>query len=136
MPEAVVLSFGYAHGDPPRAEVTLDVREVLRDPHVSPELRQLTGLDPLVRERVLTTPGAAHIIAQTAVLAGEFLRVSQAAGRQVVVAVGCVGGRHRSVVMADEIAVELRDAGWTVEVQHQHVGRPVVSRAMSGAFGE
>ena len=58
----LVTSFGYLHGGVRRADVLVDVREHLRDPHVDPAFRELTGHDTAVMERVLATPGAGALI--------------------------------------------------------------------------
>jgi len=131
-----VVSFGYRHlaGAPPQADLTVDVREQLRDPHVDPAFRMLTGRDAAVVERVLTTPGAAGLLEA---LVGAVVAVAPgawAAGRWVRVAIGCAGGRHRSVVLADALAARVTAAGWGVEVAHLHVREPVCAdRAVTGA---
>lgn len=123
-----VVSFGYLHlaGEPaPQAEITLDARRCLYDPHVDPAMKQLTGLDPAVRSRVLDTPGAWEWAADTA-MAAEKLR--ERTNGPVTVAVGCAGGRHRSVALAERIAQFLRDWKWEVDLVHLHIDRPVVER--------
>lgn len=124
-PALRVVSFGYGHGTPPAADITVDVRDWFRDPHIDPELRQLTGLDDRVVMKVLDTEGVYGFLnamsATITVLLG--LRV-----RTVTVAVGCVGGRHRSVVIAAMLGERARANGWPVEVEHLHVDRPVIQR--------
>lgn len=123
--DVVIASFGYLHGPAPRADIVVDVREHLRDPHVDPAFRELTGHDPVVRDRVLATPGARGLIAGLARAIGGLHREG---GRTVRVAIGCAGGRHRSVVIAEAIAREITDAraDWDVQVRHYHVYEPVV----------
>lgn len=121
-----VLSFGYGHGEgaPPAADITLDVREWFRDPHVSPAMRALTGLDLEVYANVVATPGAVHFVAElhraAAVLVGLGLGT-------VTVAFGCIGGRHRAVALARLFAAHARTAGWTTEVHHLDVDQPVLT---------
>lgn len=113
-----VTSFGYGHGTAPAADIVLDVRHNLRNPHHDPAMRQKNGLDPDVGEHVLTTPGALRIVDDTIrqVLTG------QVAG----IAVGCVGGRHRSVALAQEIGNRLAGVGRDVDVVHRDVDKPVL----------
>ncbi|MGW3114434.1 RapZ C-terminal domain-containing protein [Streptomyces sp. NPDC001091] len=125
--QVVVTSFGYGHSPAPEADITLDTRRHLRNPHHDPAMRDLTGLDSAVRQHVLTTPGARHLITNTAVMAQILLTdVADARQRLVTVAVGCVGGRHRSVAIAEEIAVSLRSLGVGVEVEHRDIDKPVI----------
>jgi len=131
-----VVSFGYRHlaGAPPRADLTVDVREQLRDPHVDPGFRMLTGRDAAVVERVLTTPGAAGLLEALVAAVVAVAPGARAAGRWVRVAIGCAGGRHRSVVLADALAARVTRAGFGVEVTHLHVREPVCAdRAVTGA---
>ncbi|MET8546730.1 RNase adapter RapZ, partial [Kitasatospora sp. NPDC004799] len=67
-----VVSFGYLHGAPPEAHLTLDLRRHFRDPHVDPALRQLTAQDLPVRRAVLATPGIRELIAAAALLADAY----------------------------------------------------------------
>jgi RNase adaptor protein for sRNA GlmZ degradation len=126
----VVTSFGYLHGPAPYADITLDVRTHLRDPHLDPCVRELTGRDGVVRARVLATPGARGLIegittATKALLLGPG---SAPECHLVRVAIGCAGGRHRSVVLADHIAARLALAGWEATTTHLDIHRPVVTR--------
>jgi UPF0042 nucleotide-binding protein len=118
-----VISFGYLHGAPPAADVVQDMRPY-RDPHVDPAMRQLTGTDPAVIKKVLDTPGVTGLIYQLALNAAA----AAAGGSAVTYAVGCAGGRHRSVVVANALAAALRVRGLAVEVEHRDMHRPVVNR--------
>ncbi|MGH8919965.1 MAG: RapZ C-terminal domain-containing protein, partial [Actinomycetes bacterium] len=126
----VITSFGYLHlrERHPRADLVVDVREHLRDPHVDPGMRVLTGLDPTVVSKVLTTPGAPGLIDALVHAAGALLPAACRAGRLVTIAIGCAGGRHRSVVIAATVAERLTHAGWGAEAEHLHLGMPVVDR--------
>lgn len=130
MAELRVLSFGYGHDDTPKADITVDVRDWFRDPHIDPKLRQMTGLDQEVVDKVMSTTGVEAFADDLAGIAIRLLALGQ---RQVVVAVGCVGGRHRSVVIADRVAKVVDWCGYTAGVEHLHVDRPVITR-VGGEF--
>lgn len=123
-PKLAITSFGYGHGVPPQAQITIDLRDWFRDPHISPELRELTGLDEAVIEKVLNTENV--MIFLLGVEKAVYAVLST--GRDVTVAVGCVGGRHRSVVIANTLAEFLSQQRWEVEVSHRDIGRPVIKR--------
>lgn len=127
--QVVVTSFGYGHSPAPEADITLDTRRHLRNPHADPAMRQLTGMDRSVRQHVLTTPGVRRLITTTDAMVRALLDdVADARSRLVRVATGCVGGRHRSVVLAEEIATELRAHGIGAEVAHRDIDKPVIQR--------
>lgn len=114
-----VTSFGYGHADAPTGtDLVLDVRDSLRNPHHDPAMRQLTGLHPRVAEHVLATPGARDLVDDAI---GQVLR-----GTAHHVAVGCVGGRHRSVALAVAITDALTAAGRQVTLVHRDVHKPVL----------
>ncbi len=132
-PQVTVISFGYGQVDddghpiaPPTAHATFDVRHHFKDPHVRPGLRTLTGADPAVIVAVTTTPGVERLVRSIAAAARAFLDGPQPG--PVTIAVGCVGGRHRSVVIADEVASRLRGLGTPVTVTHRDMHRPVLCR--------
>jgi RNase adaptor protein for sRNA GlmZ degradation len=117
-----IVSFGHLHGEPPAADVVVDLRP-FRDPHAAATLRHLTADDQPVRTAVLGTPGIPELIRDTA---ASVSRLADAGA--VTVAVGCQGGRHRAPTVAREIADRLTAAGHTVVVQHRDMGKPVVRR--------
>ena len=121
-----ITSFGYGHGEPPAAHLTVDVRQHLRDPHIAPGLRYLTARDQPVLEAVLRTPGAAALI--SALAAGVRALLAGPTAGDVHVAVGCVGGRHRSAVIADRLHGTLVAAGVQAVVVHRDLDRPVITR--------
>lgn len=123
-----VTSFGYHWGGPPAAGMTFDLREHFRDPHWDDDrsLRELTGLDAVVRQVVLATPGVRVLV--RAVMAAVAGYAQGPHGLVTAVAVGCAGGRHRSVAVTQEIAVRLTIDGHDVTVRHRDIGRPVVRR--------
>ncbi len=119
-----ILSFGFKYGLPPDADLVADMR-FLPNPFWQDELRALTGEDEAVRDFVLAQPGArefidAYATALLPVLAG-YQRENK---RHSVVAIGCTGGKHRSVVMARELAARLEEThGVAVRVRHRDLGR-------------
>ncbi|MFG3254934.1 ATPase [Streptomyces sp. NPDC048172] len=121
-----IVSFGYLHGEPPPAHLTIDLREHFRDPHVSPELRYMTADDEPVRAAVLNTPGVAELVEAAATAVAAF--ASGPSARVVTVADGCAGGRHRAPTFARALAERLRAAGHSVTVRHRDMGKPVVAR--------
>jgi RNase adapter protein RapZ len=130
MVRVVVVSFGYLHGAAPDAHVTIDLRKALYDPHVAPAMRELTGLYPAVRANVLGTPGAERILHGAALLVDALLAGHERRDGDLLVRVafGCAGGRHRSVVLANELTRLLVAAGIGAEVSHRDILRPVVRR--------
>jgi UPF0042 nucleotide-binding protein len=130
-----VFSFGYLwHPNPAELassthlDIAVDLRGLLHNPYHDPALRELTGLEPLVRDYVLSTPGAVEIVASTAGLTLAALRQRDKQGLVVSVAFGCAGGRHRSVVLANELRNMLELAGIGADVTHHDVLRPVYRR--------
>ncbi|MGW9299621.1 RapZ C-terminal domain-containing protein [Streptomyces cyaneofuscatus] len=121
-----IVSFGYLHGEPPAAHLTIDLRHHFRDPHVSPELRHMTAHDAPVWDAVLSTPGITDLIAATAAAVAAF--ASGPSAGTVTVADGCAGGRHRAPVFAQALADHLTAGGHNVTIQHRDLHRPVVNR--------
>jgi len=116
----MIVSFGYLHGPAPRADLTLDVRNSLRDPaRMSDDLRDSTGLDPRVQQVVWTTKGARDRAALLVAYARQH--------PDDTIAVGCAGGRHRSVAIAEYVAAETGH-----EVRHLHVHLPRVLKPGRG----
>lgn len=118
-----VLSFGFKYGIPVDADYVADMR-FLPNPHWVPELRPLTGQDPDVAAYVTGRDGAAQFLEQYVPLletvAAGYLNEGK---RFMTVAVGCTGGKHRSVAMTEEIAGRLRDRGFEVRAIHRDLGR-------------
>jgi UPF0042 nucleotide-binding protein len=118
-----VVSFGYKHGLPLDADLVLDCR-FLPNPHWVPELEPLTGLDEPVRAYVLERPETAEFVGKVdelfRFLIPSFLREGKS---YLTIAIGCTGGRHRSVVLAEELARRLRDEGYMLAVHHRDVDR-------------
>ncbi|MFC5184584.1 RNase adapter RapZ [Actinomadura harenae] len=120
---ATVVSFGYKYGLPVDADLVVDCR-FLPNPHWVPELRPKTGRDADVRDYVLAQPGAKQFLdAYTEVLRLLTTGYEREGKHYVTLAVGCTGGKHRSVAMAEQIAARLRDEGVEVQVAHRDLGR-------------
>ena len=119
-----LLSFGFKYGLPPDADLVADMR-FLPNPFWSEELRALTGEDADVREFVLEQEGAREFLDAYATALRPVLEGYQRENkRHSVVAVGCTGGKHRSVVMARELADRLGSVpGVAVRVKHRDLGR-------------
>jgi UPF0042 nucleotide-binding protein len=118
-----VLSFGFKYGLPPDADFVLDAR-FLPNPFWVPELRDLTGKDDSVSRYVLGQRGAGTFVETYARLvvttAPGFEREGK---RYLTVAVGCTGGKHRSVAIAEELARRLQDQRVVAHAQHRDLGR-------------
>ncbi len=123
-----VTSFGYKYGVPPGADLVFDVR-FMENPFYIPELRPKTGRDALVREFVLRHPATVEFLSHLVPLLRFALpRYEDEKKARLGIAFGCTGGRHRSVVIADEVAQRLKDF-WPGEitVEHRDVERPEVT---------
>ncbi|MGN6197510.1 RNase adapter RapZ [Humibacter sp.] len=122
--QLTLMSFGFKYGLPPDADLVADAR-FLPNPFWQPDLRALTGLDPEVREFVFEQTGAVEFVDDYAkalrpVLDG-YRRENK---RHATIAVGCTGGKHRSVAIAEALAARLRDApGVAVAIKHRDLGR-------------
>ncbi|UOQ58504.1 RNase adapter RapZ [Leucobacter allii] len=119
-----VLSFGFKYGAPTDVDLMVDMR-FLPNPFWIPELRPLTGVDPEVKEYVLSRDGAAefldHYVAALAPVLAGFQRENK---RHASLAVGCTGGKHRSVASARELADRLAGLpGVSVSLRHRDLGR-------------
>lgn len=118
-----VGSFGYKHGMPKMADLVVDVR-FLANPYFEPTLRECTGQDPEVARYVLEQPDAIQFLEHIEGLLRFLLpRYVDEGKSYLVVAVGCTGGRHRSVAVAERVARFLTDEGWPVQVEHRDIER-------------
>ena len=120
---ATVLSFGFKYGIPVDADLVADMR-FLPNPYWDPELRELTGLDAPVNDSVVGLPEAQAFLDQYANLISlvedGYLREGK---RFVTIAIGCTGGKHRSVAMSENLAARLVKIGVEVRVVHRDLGR-------------
>lgn len=119
-----IVSFGYLHGPPPAAHITVDLRDLFRDPHIDPEMRELTGLKQRVYDNVMAQPEAMRFVR----LLGYTGRLLAEIKPGSVIAVGCAGGRHRSVAIVRALWVELSIGDRDVTCEHRDVEKPVVRR--------
>jgi UPF0042 nucleotide-binding protein len=120
---ATVVSFGYKYGLPVDADLVVDCR-FMPNPHWVPELRAHTGLDREVREHVMAQPGVPEFLDSYETVLRQIADGYRREGKHyLTLAVGCTGGKHRSVVIADKLAARLVAAGADVSVVHRDLGR-------------
>ncbi|MGH9280152.1 MAG: RNase adapter RapZ [Acidimicrobiales bacterium] len=118
-----VVSFGYKHGLPLDVDLVLDCR-FLPNPHWVDELRPKTGLDQAVRDYVLDQPEAKEFLARVDDLLELLLPAYVREGKSyLTLAVGCTGGNHRSVVIAEELGRILEQRGFSPTVSHRDARR-------------
>ncbi len=114
-----MVSFGFKHGTPRDADMMFDVR-FLPNPHWVPELKPYTGLDEPVRDYVLGQPEAQefldHLLPLLDLMIPAFRRDGK---RYLTIAIGCTGGKHRSVALTERVAAHIRQDGQTVHVNHR-----------------
>jgi UPF0042 nucleotide-binding protein len=121
--QTTVMSFGYKHGLPLDVDLVLDCR-FLPNPHWVEELRPHTGKDAAVRDYVLRQPEAVDFLDRLDNLLELLLPAYVAEGKSyLTIAMGCTGGHHRSVVMAEEVAALLRARGFEPRVSHRDIDR-------------
>jgi RNase adapter protein RapZ len=120
---ATVVSFGFKYGIPVDADLVADMR-FLPNPHWVPALRPKTGLEPQVSAYVLSQPGAVAFLDDyerlLSTMKEGFIREGK---RYVSIALGCTGGKHRSIAMAEELGRRLRKSGVETVVMHRDLGR-------------
>ena len=120
---ATIVSFGFKYGIPVDADMVADMR-FLPNPHWDPALRPMSGLDEPVRRAVLTRPEAIGFLDRyedlLAALTGNFVAEGK---RFLTIALGCTGGRHRSVAMAEALADRLDSYAVERMVVHRDLGR-------------
>lgn len=120
---ATVMSFGFKYGIPVDADLVADLR-FLPNPYWDPKLKELTGLDAAVNDYVVASEQAQEFLTKYAELIGlvedGYLREGK---RFVTIAMGCTGGKHRSVAMAENLSARLVKAGVEVRVVHRDLGR-------------
>jgi UPF0042 nucleotide-binding protein len=114
-----VYSFGFKHGAPLDADVVIDVR-FLPNPFYVPELRTLTGLDAPVRDFVMKQPETSAFLEKWSDLLATIMPGYEKEGKQqLAIGVGCTGGQHRSVALAEKTGAILASLGYTVQVAHR-----------------
>ena len=122
-----VLSFGYKYGIPVDSDLVLDCR-FIPNPHWIPELRPLTGLTPEVSKKVLTSEGVSEFVKSYVGVIRQMMPGYLREGKKyVTIAIGCTGGKHRSVAIAEEVAKQLSADNSDIEISahatHRDVGR-------------
>jgi RNase adapter protein RapZ len=118
-----VESFGYKYGTPTDADLMLDVR-FLPNPFFVEELRAKTGIAPEVATFVLQRPEAERFLNQVSALLSSTLPLYLREGKSyLTLAIGCTGGRHRSVAVAEEIGRRLTDWGYVTHMRHRDLER-------------
>ncbi|MCS6921602.1 MAG: RNase adapter RapZ [Elioraea sp.] len=118
-----VVSFSYARGLPREADLVFDVR-FLRNPHYVRELRPLTGLDAAVDAYVAADADfGAFWVRMTGLLDALLPRYVREGKKYLTIGFGCTGGRHRSVAVAERMAVHLKEGGWRATVVHRELWR-------------
>ncbi len=118
-----VMSFGFKHGIPLDADMVLDVR-FLPNPHWQEELRILTGMDGPVRDYVMVQPEARVFLKRMDSLLEFLIPQYEREGKSyLTIAIGCTGGQHRSVVLAEELAGVVTGLGHEPVVHHRDIDR-------------
>lgn len=118
-----IVSFGYKHGLPLDVDLVFDCR-FLPNPHWVEELRPRPGTDPLVRDYVMSQPESGRFLEEMERLFALLLPAYVREGKSYLsIGIGCTGGRHRSVVIATELARVLQRDGVTPRVHHRDIGR-------------
>lgn len=118
-----LISFGYPGGLPREADLVFDAR-FLRNPHYDPLLRPRTGLEQDVVDYVVADPDFAAYYGQIAAMLDLVLpRFVQEGKKYATVAIGCTGGRHRSVTIVEKLGAHLTEQGWRVGIAHRELAR-------------
>ncbi|MBD5627185.1 MAG: RNase adapter RapZ [Desulfovibrio sp.] len=116
-----IMSFGFKYGIPHEADMVFDLR-FLPNPYFVEDLRPLSGKDKPVADYVFASPEAREYGAKLLDLLLFLLPLMESEGRyRVTIALGCTGGRHRSVAMAEHLAQGVRQAGYPVSLEHRHL---------------
>jgi UPF0042 nucleotide-binding protein len=122
-----VMSFGFPRGLPREADLVFDVR-FLRNPHYVPELKPQTGRDPAVAAYVKGDPDFPGFWTRLLGFIDPLLPRYVAEGKKyLTVAIGCTGGKHRSVLVAERLADHLRGAGWRADVTHRELAQAALA---------
>lgn len=116
-----LLTFGFKHGLPAECDLVFDLR-FLPNPYYVADLKEQDGRDPDVQQYVLTQSEAARFISHFQEMTDFILPLYEREGKNyLTIGLGCTGGRHRSVSMAEELGDRLRTAGWDVKTRHRDV---------------
>jgi UPF0042 nucleotide-binding protein len=123
-----ITTFGYLHGEPPQATITLDLRTHFKDPHVDPALRHLTAHDEKVQVKVMNTKGIGNLVDAAAAMVCAYSRgpVSD----PILVAIGCSGDRHRAPAVGTALqAILVQDHRISAQIIHRDIDKPVIERS-------
>ena len=117
-----LMSFGFKHGSPREADIIMDVR-FLENPHWVEELRPLTGKDTRVGEHIEKDSNYEHFIENFKALIEPLLpRYAHEGKKYLTIAIGCTGGRHRSVYTVEKLSHWLKDMGSLTHIEHRDIG--------------
>ncbi len=115
-----LITFGFKYGTPAEADMVFDLR-FLPNPYFVPELKSLSGLDVAVADYVLNSNSGKEFLPRLTDFLRYVLEQYEAEGRfRLTIAIGCTGGRHRSVAIAEAVARNLRAAGYCLTLEHRH----------------
>ena len=118
-----IRSFGFKHGAPRDVDLLLDVR-FLPNPHWVPKLREQTGLDAEVSDYVLDSDGASHFVDTLDEMLAFLIPRYQAEGKSYLsIGIGCTGGHHRSVAIAEDLARRISERGFDLAVRHRDIAK-------------
>ncbi|EPR30701.1 UPF0042 nucleotide-binding protein yhbJ [Alkalidesulfovibrio alkalitolerans DSM 16529] len=118
-----IISFGFKHAAPKEADLMFDLR-FLPNPHFEPSLKPLTGKEPDVAAYVLENPIGREFLERFLGFMGYLVPLYAVEGRyRLTIAIGCTGGRHRSVAVAERLFAYLKEKGYAVTLEHRHIDR-------------
>lgn len=126
-----VLSFGFKYGLPSDADLVFDVR-FLPNPYYIEELRQLSGNDAAVRDYVLSNEKAGQFLRQLTDMIRFLIPNYVSEGKtQLVIAIGCTGGKHRSVTLANALfnVLQKEEQGYGIKIEHRDIGKDAITKA-------
>lgn len=127
--DVVIKTFGRRHRTTPAETMpvlSLDLTELLRNPADDPAMIHMTGLDPKVRQHVLSTPGATQLVKQMIGRIHAAHTYTRRHNLRQDAHIYCQGGRHRSVAIGEAVAEGLRRQGILVEIEHLDIDKPIL----------
>jgi RNase adapter protein RapZ len=123
-----IVSFGFKHGLPPECDLAFDIR-FLPNPHHEPSLRSLSGLDEAVRKYVGESEAGREYLRRLKEFLGYCLPQYAKEGKAyLTIGIGCTGGRHRSVMVGEDLAEWARSLGFEVHIRHRDLNRELEIR--------
>lgn len=125
-----LLSFGFKYGIPNDADLVFDVR-FLPNPYYIPELKPLTGNEKEIQDYVMNAPEAGEFLHKLTDMLGFLIPNYIKEGKyRLVVAVGCTGGKHRSVTMANKLYEQLSELPYSLRLEHRDIEKDAITKAM------